>query len=212
MKERDDLWDCLRRVYAGDGLQCVLVEGAPGSGKTALIEWMASRAHALGVARFMYLTHQESPGPFDGLSGMVRRYFRLQGAPEADQRPLIQNRLGLHTKQIQSSTNCWHSWMSTVHTDKGSKGSSINQPTTKIRSHSTFDSSFVDGSPHHYSGRRYSLVNGDRGVSPVSREAPSGHIPVHFWDSQTERGDVCVPETQDIDGRGILGRQLNWDH
>ncbi|MED5356963.1 MAG: hypothetical protein VYD85_00875, partial [Pseudomonadota bacterium] len=56
---------------------------------------MASRAHACGVARYLSLTHQEIPGPFDGLVGMVRRYFRLQGVPDDQRRSVIRSRLAV---------------------------------------------------------------------------------------------------------------------
>ena len=56
---------------------------------------MASRAHAFGVARYLSLTHQEVPGPFDGLVGMIRRFFRVQGVPDVERRAFIRSRLAV---------------------------------------------------------------------------------------------------------------------
>ena len=93
--ERTKLWRVLERVYIDERLRIAIVKGPPGQGKTALAEWIASRAHALAVSRFIHLTHQENAGPFDGLMGMVRRYFRLQGLPPYERRSLIQMRLSV---------------------------------------------------------------------------------------------------------------------
>ncbi|MEE2786372.1 MAG: protein kinase [Myxococcota bacterium] len=95
LRERDQLWEILAEVYDRRCVQVAIVKGPPGQGKSALIEWMASRAHTLGVSRFVYLTHQQHAGPFDGLTGMVRRYFRLHGLSSLERRSLIRQRLAV---------------------------------------------------------------------------------------------------------------------
>jgi tetratricopeptide (TPR) repeat protein len=55
--------------------------GAPGCGKTRLIEWMAERAHELGAASVLRATHGPIASPGDGLRPMLARAIGCDGLP-----------------------------------------------------------------------------------------------------------------------------------
>ena len=77
--ERDLLWDALREVRTERRFGAVLLEGAAGSGKTRLADWLAERAHETGSAIVLRATHGSRPSPSSGISGMLVRYGRLDG-------------------------------------------------------------------------------------------------------------------------------------
>ncbi|MCB9554180.1 MAG: protein kinase [Myxococcales bacterium] len=76
--ERDVLWGALRAVVEGEGPRAVVVEGGAGFGKSRLVEWLAERAHTLGVALPLRVEHQRFPGPECGVAAAVSRWLRLE--------------------------------------------------------------------------------------------------------------------------------------
>jgi eukaryotic-like serine/threonine-protein kinase len=77
--ERDALWGALRAVDASRQAHVLLLDGAPGHGKTRLANWVADRAHELGVANVLKAYHGSLPGPGDGLPRMLSRFLRCIG-------------------------------------------------------------------------------------------------------------------------------------
>ncbi|MEQ1571606.1 MAG: protein kinase, partial [Myxococcota bacterium] len=78
--ERDRMWAVLRDVIETGVPRVVRVEGPSGSGKTALAQWLAERAHELGVATVL----DGTPGPDGqlGIRALVLRHLRLDGLDE----------------------------------------------------------------------------------------------------------------------------------
>jgi tetratricopeptide (TPR) repeat protein len=76
--ERDAVWRALRGASTG-GLRLCFVEGAAGVGKSAFVEWVTRRAHALGVARPLRITHERVRTPECGVAAMLRRTLRAGG-------------------------------------------------------------------------------------------------------------------------------------
>ncbi|MEZ4448126.1 MAG: protein kinase [Nannocystaceae bacterium] len=77
--ERDLLWNSLASVHALGRARVVSVRGASGVGKSRLCEWLAVRAHELGVADVLRASHGPIGGPDDGLGAMLARTLRAQG-------------------------------------------------------------------------------------------------------------------------------------
>lgn len=59
-RERDLLWDTLRKVVDESKLRCVVIEGASGSGKRTLSRWLATRADELGCAQWRALQYDST--------------------------------------------------------------------------------------------------------------------------------------------------------
>ncbi len=79
--ERDRLWKALKQVTDSGRARLVLIEGAAGSGKSALAEWLVHRAAEVGASQTLWATHSESGGPADGLGPMLARELRGHGLP-----------------------------------------------------------------------------------------------------------------------------------
>jgi serine/threonine protein kinase/tetratricopeptide (TPR) repeat protein len=60
--ERDALWRSLLEVDRAGDARCVIIEGPNGTGISRLASWMASRAHEVGAAHVLLMTH-EATGP-----------------------------------------------------------------------------------------------------------------------------------------------------
>lgn len=79
--ERTQLWDALRRVHRTGKPQGAMISGAPGSGKSRLVEWLTERSGEVGGAIDFRATHTESHGGSEGLVPMMARFTRTQGLP-----------------------------------------------------------------------------------------------------------------------------------
>ena len=78
IEERDQVWSALQTSVNGE-LRCILVKGTTGIGKSALMGWLARRAHVLGVALPLMMSHEEGFSEYDGVPGMLRREWRAIG-------------------------------------------------------------------------------------------------------------------------------------
>ncbi len=75
--ERDRLWEALRAVERTEEPRVVLVVGESGAGKSALVDWMATRAHELGAVNVMRAIHTRgADARGEGIVGMVKRRLR----------------------------------------------------------------------------------------------------------------------------------------
>ena len=72
----DRIWAALRAVSADDGFECVLVSGEAGTGKSRLAAWLGARAHEVGAARLIRVTHTEGEGRHEGLRAALDRTLR----------------------------------------------------------------------------------------------------------------------------------------
>lgn len=76
-RERDCIWDAICAAHQTQNPRVVLLEGAPGAGKSRLVEWMATRADELGAVRVIRSVHTSgSDRPNEGFAGMVRQLVR----------------------------------------------------------------------------------------------------------------------------------------
>lgn len=92
---RDRLWGALGEVVAGRGCRVVLIEGLAGVGKTRLMSWLARRAHELGQADRLRVTHAPAPGPGHGLRPILGRLLKLDELPDADAGARVMRKLGV---------------------------------------------------------------------------------------------------------------------
>ncbi|MCA9494496.1 MAG: AAA family ATPase, partial [Myxococcales bacterium] len=79
VRERDLLWDALDEVRRDRVPRAFILQGAPGSGKSRLGEWLCERAHEVGIAHVMRAVHGPGGGPSDGLPGMLSTFLRTGG-------------------------------------------------------------------------------------------------------------------------------------
>ncbi|MCB9536146.1 MAG: protein kinase [Myxococcales bacterium] len=78
-RARDALWSALRAVHDGRRARLLALTGPSGCGKSRLTQWLAERAHELGVATTLTATHEAGGSPQDGLGPMLVRYFACEG-------------------------------------------------------------------------------------------------------------------------------------
>lgn len=97
-EERDRLWSILEGVEAQNRARVVLLEGAPGHGKSRLARWLCERAHELGVARVIRVVHGPGAGPRAGLGPAVERHLGLRGLD----RDACLGRIGRLLKRLDS--------------------------------------------------------------------------------------------------------------
>ncbi|HJN74485.1 MAG TPA: tetratricopeptide repeat protein [Myxococcota bacterium] len=75
---RTRLWELLGEAVEGR-TRCVVLRGPAGVGKSRLAAWLCARAHELGGLRAGRAFHSPTPGPRQGLPGLVRRQLAAEG-------------------------------------------------------------------------------------------------------------------------------------
>jgi len=80
VSERDLLWDTFVRVKKGGGLRAVVLEGAAGTGKSRLGEWLSERTHEMGLAHSLKAEHDRPRGGEANLSRMLADAWFCVGA------------------------------------------------------------------------------------------------------------------------------------
>jgi eukaryotic-like serine/threonine-protein kinase len=77
--ERDQLWRGLIRVHELRRPQVAILQGAAGTGKSRLAEWITERAHEVGAATVLKATHHHAPMATNGVARMLANPLRLVG-------------------------------------------------------------------------------------------------------------------------------------
>lgn len=93
--ERARLWALLGEVVEQRQPRVVVVDGPSGIGKTRLVTWLARRAHELGQADALVITHAPAPGPAHGLAPIFNRRLRLDGLAPEDAGARVRRALGV---------------------------------------------------------------------------------------------------------------------
>ena len=75
-RESHHIWETLQEVVEDQTLRIVVAEGDAGTGKSRLVEWIATRAHEVGAARVLRAVHTRAGGPNEGLRGALERHLR----------------------------------------------------------------------------------------------------------------------------------------
>jgi hypothetical protein len=73
-REREQLWDALRRARAGE-VRVEVIRGPRGIGKTRLARWLGIRAHELGAGVVLTATHRRGDDPLS--TGIVHALQRV---------------------------------------------------------------------------------------------------------------------------------------
>lgn len=76
---RDLIWDELRRCRDENRPRVLHIQGARGTGKSRLVEWMTRRAEEIGAAQTIRVTHSRYANIEDGLEAALSRYCRCYG-------------------------------------------------------------------------------------------------------------------------------------
>ena len=77
---RHQLWQALRQVGYAQEPQLTILQGATGTGKSRLADWICERGHELGAATPLRATHSPmGGGAHDGLAASIARHLRCTG-------------------------------------------------------------------------------------------------------------------------------------
>lgn len=79
VKERATLWTALQQCIAQGRSRAVVLQGAPGTGKTKLVDWLVERAHREGLAMRLKAVHSRDRDAQHGLIPMVERALVVEG-------------------------------------------------------------------------------------------------------------------------------------
>ncbi|MFT4623390.1 MAG: serine/threonine protein kinase/tetratricopeptide (TPR) repeat protein [Myxococcota bacterium] len=77
--ERDVLWETIRQARTHADTRCCVIQGAAGTGKSRLAEWVAQRADAVGSALVLRVTHSPGSGGPDGMAAAISRAMGCVG-------------------------------------------------------------------------------------------------------------------------------------
>ena len=94
--QRDVLWRLLGEVNQSGTARLVALAGAAGVGKSRLADWICERAHEVGAASVVKVTHNAAGGPMDGLEPMIRGFLHCNGLERVAVEERVHAWLGLH--------------------------------------------------------------------------------------------------------------------
>ncbi|MCP4871915.1 MAG: protein kinase [Proteobacteria bacterium] len=78
-EQLNDLWNNLHEVWATAGQRLILLEGAPGCGKSRIAEFVSERAEEVGGASALRVVHDPMPSRTTGLRGLVTTLLGCHG-------------------------------------------------------------------------------------------------------------------------------------
>lgn len=78
-EERDAIWSTLHEVHERGSARALVLHGASGTGKSRLSEWMLERAHEVGAAQFLKITHSRHGNPGEGIARMLAQHLGCTG-------------------------------------------------------------------------------------------------------------------------------------
>ena len=112
--QRDLLWQQLRSVVTRRRARFVLIRGDAGIGKTRLMQWLATRAHELGVATTLTARHSPIMSTGDGLARAFQTFLSTTGL---DRPALIQRLRSVYATYFDEEPDEQHlaalvEWMS----------------------------------------------------------------------------------------------------
>jgi tetratricopeptide (TPR) repeat protein len=85
-EELATLWAALHEVWAAVGQRLVLLEGAPGCGKSRLAEFVCERVEEVGGASALRVVHDPMPSRTTGLRGLITNLLGCGGLGREDVR------------------------------------------------------------------------------------------------------------------------------
>ncbi|MFU8804378.1 MAG: serine/threonine-protein kinase PknK [Bradymonadaceae bacterium] len=84
VRERDLIWESLRRARKNRNVQIVIIKGPSGTGKSRLAQWVCERAEETGAATHIRVVHSARRGPSDGLAAALAKRFACLGLSRQD--------------------------------------------------------------------------------------------------------------------------------
>jgi len=92
--ERDRLWLALAQAVTQKRPHVLQIRGPAGCGKTRIAQWLRERAHELGVATSLEVSHSLTPKPKDGLGPMMIRFLGCTGMTQHETLDRVRTMLG----------------------------------------------------------------------------------------------------------------------
>lgn len=77
-QERDLMWETLRQVKEQSTPELIVVQGAAGTGKSRLVEWIAQRAEETGAATLFKLKYDQDRSMGTAISDSIAQHLRCQ--------------------------------------------------------------------------------------------------------------------------------------
>jgi len=90
-EQLDTLWGQLQDVWATAGQRLVLLEGAPGCGKSRIAEFICERAEEVGGASALRCVHDPMPSRTTGLRGLVSGMLGCSGLNRVEVRYRVED-------------------------------------------------------------------------------------------------------------------------
>lgn len=91
---RDYFWERLQSVAQSAQNEVLFVHGDVGVGRTRFGQWLSRRAHELGAATVVRVTHGPIQSNEDGLVGGVRRFLGIERVDDTRAYDIVLHRLG----------------------------------------------------------------------------------------------------------------------